>query len=605
MNSGKDFSQMLPVGTVLDGRYRIERYLASGGFGNTYEAVDTKLGCRVAVKEFFLSQQSTRGTDGCSVTVTSPSARVLFEHYLEKFKTEARRISQLRNNHIVRVSDLFDANDTSYYVMDFVDGESLKKRIQNGGPLSAEEAVKTCRQVLDALEVIHRAGLYHLDVKPANIMLTAGDEAVLIDFGASKQIDSTGGVTLHSQMVFSPGYAPSEQMDGKADRVGPWTDFYALGATLYAMLSGQTPPSPSDITDDGEDAFSFVSWPSALKQAVLKMMFPSTKKRPQNVEEVRALLEGKPAEKNPVNSGETTILPTPVNPAPNVGQKSEGRRNENPVHENDLPVSRDDAVVPARPNETSQETQIIGNKDRTFTVRGVSFKMIAVEGGTFMMGATPEQGEDARQNEKPAHQVTLDGFMIGETVVTQALWKAVMGNNPSRFKDDDRPVETVSWNDCQNFITQLNSMTGEHFRLPTEAEWEFAARGGNKSNHTKYAGGSDIYSVGWFCENSKKSKSFIGRMFSEGSTQPVAMKDPNELGLYDMSGNVWEWCQDWYDKDYFSKSPVTNPYNEIIAYYHVDRGGGWINDVGGCRVSSRDYFTPDYAFDALGLRLAL
>ena len=570
MNSRKDFSQMLPVGTMLDGRYRIERYLASGGFGNTYEAVDTKLGCKVAVKEFFLSQQSTRGTDGCSVTVTSPSARELFNHYLEKFKTEARRISQLRNNHIVRVSDLFDANDTSYYVMDFVDGESLKQRIQDGGSLSAEAAVKIYRQVLGALEVIHSAGLYHLDVKPANIMLTTDDNAVLIDFGASKQIDSTGGVTLHSQMVFSPGYAPSEQMDAKANRVGPWTDFYALGATLYAMLSGQTPPSPSDITDDGEEAFSFTSWPSDLKQAVLKMMAPSTKDRPQDVEHMRELLEDKPAVKNHANSGETTILPTPVNPAPKAGQESE-------------------------------ETQVVGNSDRTFTVCGVSFKMIAVEGGAFMMGATPEQGEDARQNEMPAHQVSLDGFMIGETVVTQALWEAVMGYNPSHFKGDDRPVEMVNWNDCQNFITKLNSITSEHFRLPTEAEWEFAARGGHKSKKYKYAGSKKLDEVAWYKENSKSTTS----IFSSRSTHSVFCKKPNEFGIFDMSGNVWEWCQDGYDHNYYSKSPAKNPCNNTNKTYRVYRGGSWYSNANDCRVACRYCNAPEISCGTVGFRLAL
>lgn len=602
---------------MLDNHYRIVRYLASGGFGNTYEAVDTRLGCRVAVKEFFLSEHSTRRADGCHVTVSSPSGRALFEHYLEKFKTEARRISQLRNNHIVRVSDLFDANGTAYYVMDFIDGESLKYRVRNGQTLAPEEAVKISCQVLDALEVIHRAGLYHLDVKPANIMLTNDGDAVLIDFGASKQIDNAGGVTQHSMMVFSPGYAPSEQLYGKADRVGPWTDFYALGATLYAMLSGKIPPSPSDITDDGEEAFCFSpAWPDNLKQAVLKMMAPSTKKRPQNVTQMRTLLLHKPLEPHRETSGDTTILPT-SHPQPQkqgLSQETQIQSNSNrsftvkgvtPL-EHHRGTNGDTTILPTFPihpqkQELSQETQIQSNSNRSFTVKGVTFKMIFVKGGTFMMGATYEQGSDAESDEKPAHKVTLSDYCIGETEVTQALWKAVMGSNPSRFQGDGRPVERVSWDDSQTFIRKLNAATegqrleGREFRLPTEAEWEFAARGGNLSiiPDTKYSGVNNLVYVAWYGDN------------SNGETHPVAKKSPNELGLYDMSGNVWEWCQDWYDENYYGKSPKNNPCNNTESSFRVDRGGCWGSRAAYCRVSGRNSFSPGFKDFSIGLRLAL
>ena len=168
------------------------------------------------------------------------------------------------------------------------------------------------------------------------------------------------------------------------------------------------------------------------------------------------------------------------------------------------------------------------SEDQTFTVNGVSFTMKLVEGGTFQMGATSEQGSDAYNSEKPVHSVTLSNYYLGETEVTQALWNAVMGSNPSYFEGDALPVEQVAWNDCQEFIRKLNQKTGKNFRLPTEAEWEYAARGGKKSNGYKYAGSNDIGSVAWYTNN------------SDSKTHPVKGKSPNELGLYDMSGNVWE-----------------------------------------------------------------
>ena len=224
------------------------------------------------------------------------------------------------------------------------------------------------------------------------------------------------------------------------------------------------------------------------------------------------------------------------------------------------------------------------------TVKGVTFNMIKVDGGTFTMGATSEQ-EDPDKNEKPTHQVTLSSYYIGETEVTQALWKAVMKNNPSDFKGGNKPVEMVSWEDCQKFIGKLNGLTGKSFRLPTEAEWEYAARGGNRSNHTQYSGGSRIDDVAWYSGN------------SGSKTHPVKTKKPNELGLYDMSGNVWEWCQDWYDS-YGSKAQ-TNPTGPGSGSFRVLRGGGWLDYERDCRSSYRINFWPGFRSFTLGFRLAL
>ena len=227
-------------------------------------------------------------------------------------------------------------------------------------------------------------------------------------------------------------------------------------------------------------------------------------------------------------------------------------------------------------------------------VNGVNFKMIKVEGGTFQMGATSEQSRDAHDNERPVHSVTLSDYYIGETEVTQELWKAVMGKNPSKFKGDQKPVECVSWHDCQNFIKELNQLTGKNFRLPTEAEWEYAARGGNKSKGYKYSGGNDINKVAWYYGD------------SNSQTHDVKTKSPNELGIYDMSGNVFEWCKDKFGS--YRSSSQTNPTGSSSGSPRVLRGGSYVyfKDEGRCyRVSGRDRDYPDVRDYYYGLRLAL
>lgn len=229
-----------------------------------------------------------------------------------------------------------------------------------------------------------------------------------------------------------------------------------------------------------------------------------------------------------------------------------------------------------------------------FTVNNVSFKMIHVGGGTFMMGAN-KGDKDAYPDEKPAHKVTLSDYWMGETQVTQALWEAVMGENPSEFDDDPNlPVENVSWEDCKVFINKLNKITGKVFHLPSEAQWEFAARGGNfgKRNRYLYAGSYDVYNIAWFEDNSSEM------------THPVGERNPNELGLYDMSGNVWEWCNDWYDNNY-SNSPLLNPIGSEMGTHNVVRGGSWCDNAAGCRVSCRLINRPNFMGNNLGLRLAL
>ncbi len=227
-----------------------------------------------------------------------------------------------------------------------------------------------------------------------------------------------------------------------------------------------------------------------------------------------------------------------------------------------------------------------------YTVGNVQFAMIRVDGGTFLMGATKEQKKPSR-DENPVHQVTLSSYYIGETEVTQELWQAVMGSNPSKFKfkGSQRPVERVSWNNCQEFIGRLNQITGQQFRLPTEAEWEYAARGGNKSEGYQYSGSNKLSDVAWF-----------SRHQTGNGSHDVKTKKPNELGVYDMSGNVWEWCQDRYG--HYTTDSQMDPVGAISGPCRVYRGGSWFDFDTGCRVARRGYFKPDSRDFYLGLRLA-
>ncbi|MBO6288539.1 MAG: SUMF1/EgtB/PvdO family nonheme iron enzyme [Prevotella sp.] len=244
-------------------------------------------------------------------------------------------------------------------------------------------------------------------------------------------------------------------------------------------------------------------------------------------------------------------------------------------------------------NAASHIDRPFGNRpqgyDEANLVYGVEYKMVAVEGGTFLMGSNSGESD-----ERPVHQVTLSSFSIGETEVTQELWEAVMGGNPSYYKGSKLPVEWVSWDDCQTFITKLNQLTGQTFRLPTEAEWEYAARGGNQSRGYTYAGSNTLDEVAWYRDN------------SSSKTHDVATKSPNELGLYDMSGNVCEWCQDWYGS--YSSSAQTNPTGPSSAsdqtVSRVYRGGNWNYSSNSSQVSNRNYRSINWCSSGVGFRLA-
>ena len=764
----------LKIGYLLKrGEYRIERVLGQGGFGITYLAEQVSLDRKVAVKEFFMKELCNREGDTSHVTVPSIGSREMVDRFRDKFIKEARALAKLRHRHIVRIIDVFEENNTAYYVMEHIGGGSLGDKVKSGA-LPEEDAVRYIRQVASALDFVHSRRMMHLDVKPANVLLSDDNDAVLIDFGLAKQYDDAGEQTSSTPVGISHGYAPMEQYKrGGVGTFSPATDIYSLGATLYKLVTGLTPPEANDVANDGlPELPQHLS--SNVRAAIEAAMQFRLKERPQSIGEFLEIVEsgevkddsdgvddcppalrGTSAAEGVNDSSATddgeTVVDNHANPVILSASESSvdarrgqsqgthkhvnreilppsGRQNDNSGKRRDesgevrderkglggtskkkwaiiiavlvigavaallstlsgggsddtaaererlaaiaeeqrieaerlaaeqqrleqerlaqeaaeqqrlererkakeeaerkaaeaaekkrleqerLAAERKakeeaerkaaaEAAEQKRKEEERKRQEAASNSfsTRTFTVSGVSFKMVAVEGGTFTMGATSEQ-QNPYGDEKPVHNVTLSSYYIGETEVTQALWKAVMGSNPSIFSGSNNPVETVSYDDCITFINKLNSLlsgqlpTGRKFRLPTEAEWEYAARGGNRSRGYQYSGSDNFGSVAWYDSN------------SGSKTHPVKQKQPNELGLYDMSGNVYEWCADWYEEDYYQTSPEVDPQGPVSVPFRVLRGGSWDGDAWLCRLSHRDWNDPVNGGYGCGLRLSL
>ena len=659
-----------PGTTLKNGEFVIHGVLGQGGFGITYKAEKVKLKKHVVLKELFINDKCDRNEDGKTVYVLSNN-RSLFEYHKNRFLREAQRIASLSNQHIVQVHDVFEENETVYYEMDFIEGESLADMLKRTGkPLEENEVRKILNQMLDALNYIHglEPPLCHLDIKPGNIMMKNDGNVVLIDFGSSKYVSNDKKETSSTSVAYTPGFAPIEQMEANLEKMGPWTDFYSLGATVYCLLKCNKPVAPSVIDEDHTpDKKVSIPLPSSvseqMRQLVVWMMAVKRDKRPQSVEQIRQFLNngtrgygaeegtnykrgfGQANQQNsPGSSGSSSHKHQENNELPGRRSEEEGKTafykngpNNPKAPQKDKPkktptwlyflvfaltfacvfflgkmllkpnseneentdsvstpavIDTDTVAKPVLPDEPVPEN---GEKFAINVGGGVSVDMIFVEGGTFAMGATTDQGDSIKDNVKPRHNVTLDHYYIGETEVTQELWEAVMGYNHSENEGPTNPVENVSWDECQEFISKLNEKTKYNFRLPTEAEWEYAARGGKNGKPTMFAGGDYLEDTGWYEETSY-------------CTNPMRGRSYNELRLYDMSGNVWEFCQDYYDPGYYKKSPSKNPCNTTKGQgkkgNRVARGGAWNVDETRCQVSYRISYVPTACGDNLGLRLA-
>ena len=602
--------------TLQGGKYRIIKKLGQGGFGITYLAENSLLEGKVAIKEFFFKEYCERDDSTSYVTVPTSSNRETVLRFKQKFIKEARTIFKLNHPNIVRILDVFEENGTAYYVMEYIEGESLGDMVKRRGAIPEAEALGYVKDAASALVYIHSKNINHLDIKPGNLMKRKENGRVLvIDFGVAKQYDAvTSEGTTNTPVGISLGYSPMEQYSKNGVQTfSPQSDVYALAATLFKLLTGNTPPESIKIPEYGLPVAELQE--KHVSRSVIFAIAMAMKGRHDRTQSVAEFISN-------LNGDTTVVIPDPAEAERKrkeieekaAKEKAEAERKRKETEEKatkkkatfvvTIVVVAIVAIWLMVPSKKGAGVPIvISSKDsikaqveytpnvKTFYANGVSFDMVEVKGGTFRMGATSEQGSDAYSDEKPVHSVTLSTFYIGKTEVTQALWKAVMGSNPSKFKGENLPVENVSWDDCQEFIRKLNSLTGLNFRLPTEAEWEFACRGGNNSRDYKYSGSNYIDNVAWYIGN------------SGDETHPVAMKSPNELGIYDMSGNVWEWCSDrpWE----YSSGAQTNPKGPEIGQYRVYRGGSWRYYARYCRSSFRNYGNPSYRYGYLGLRLAL
>lgn len=543
--------------TLQNGKYEIKRVLGQGGFGITYEGIQTGLGRRVAIKEFFMKDFCEREEGTSMVTIVGTEGnRSLVERFKEKFIKEAQMIAGLEDiPHVIRIYDIFQENGTAYYVMQFIEGGSLDSKVKTEGALKEDVVIGYIMQIAEALDQLHTQRIMHLDIKPANILLR-GKDLFLIDFGVSKHYDAEGDATTTTPVGRSKGFAPIEQYrQGGVQSFSPETDIYSLGATAYFLVTGKTPPEATELVIDPLVRPDNIS--DSLWNTIEVSMRPSKNNRPHSITEFKGFFE---------NKEETALQEAPP---------------QEEIIDSDVTII--DVSTQSSTNTVKQHVDIV--------VGNITVRMIGVEGGVFQMGATQEQGDRVYPDENPTHKVQLCSYYIGETPVTRGLWNEVMGRT-SDLDGMDLPMNEVSWEDCKAFIQNLKDRTGIDFRLPSEAEWEFAARGGNNSMGTVYSGSNDIEEVAWFFGNSKKT------------LHPVKQKKPNELGVYDMNGNVNEWCQDWYDS--YTREDQENPVCTTYSFpERVVRGGGWESMARSSRVSTRFSFKPNERSGSVGFRLVM
>ena len=514
----------------IQDRYRALRIIGQGGFGKTFLAQDegkpSKPKC--VIKQFIYDDPATLR-----------EAQRLFEQ-------EAVRLDDLgKHPQIPELLAHCEQEGRQYLVQEFIDGENLLQELKRSGRFSEAKIKDLLLDLLPVLQFIHAGQVIHRDIKPENVIRRRSDgRLVVVDFGAAKMASQTA-LQKTGTTIGSAGYAAPEQAFGKALYA---SDIYSLGVCCLHLITNVNPLTMYDPVEGfaWRDFLVNQKVSNELGQILDKMSQPSVKQRYQSVSETLQVLKPKVSPAVPPQPAKQSFL---------SGLFSQ----------------------PAQPLRTPVSTS--SNSFILDCGNGVKLELVKVAAGSFNMGS------NERDNEKPIHRVSLQEFFIGKYAVTQAQYQVVMGNNPSHFKAAQNPVEAVSWHDAMEFCQKLSQKTGRQVRLSTEAEWEYAAKGGNQSKGYEYSGSNNLSEVGWHRYN------------SGSTTHPVGQKKANELGIYDMSGNVWEWCLDDSHNTYQGKpdrlkNNGNEPWGEMNLNknndgYHMLRGGSWDYFAPSCRSATR------------------
>ena len=542
------------------GQYEIIDTLGQGGFGITYLAQDHKRKKEVAIKSLNVSFLKQRYRD--KYGNTDGFGDFLAEEQ-DKFNTEAMVLARFDHPHIVKVyPELFQENGLSCMVMEYVKGKNLEQYLYAKGVFSESAGLSIIKGIGEALSYIHGRNYLHRDIKPANILLRESDnKAILIDFGLAREVNFAELMSLTNAKT--PVFAPPEQFENRSNFT-PALDIYALAATLYVIIAVHEPPfiplpSPYlnakimlDMKMAIEPPQKYNSQISQkVNDAILKGMELDYQNRPQSITEWFKFL-GIQSQNNHLKTFTFEVVTT----------NAKG------------------SIINRRNHSANYFVEDLGN--------GVKLEMVEIPAGTFYMGS-PENEEGRFDTESPQHQVTVPSFFIGKYPLTQAQYQAIMGNNPAGFQGDgstpltnQRPVEQVSWDDAVAFCQKLSQKTGENYKLPSEAQWEYACRAGTTTPF--YFGESIIPDLVNY--NGEYPYAAAPKGQYRKQTTDVGTFPPNAFGLYDMHGNVYEWCEDDWHKNYINV-PVNGSALISQSQYKLLRGGSWDYSPDVCRSAYR------------------
>ena len=564
---GTNFCENCGSKILLDDRYRPIKFLGEGGFGRTFQAIDEKRLNTPCVIKQFLPQQA---------------GSAALQKATELFQQEAQRLQELgKHPQIPDLEAFFPQDGRLYLVQDFIDGQNLLEEFENQGRLKEPQIRIILTELLPVLQFIHDNQVIHRDLKPENIIRSKNGQLFLIDFGVSKE--TSGSIlTRVGTVTGTPGYAPPEQFRGM---VYHSSDLYSLAVTCVRLLTGhfQEADGADKLFDTRKMQWQwqkYVSLSQELTTVLETMLQDIPTRRYDSAAEVLAALANQ----------KTIVIPT-----------SQTQTFQNPLKQIFQFIS-----PPTNPPKPPTNINVNINAQSSFTEdlgNGVKLEMIAIPGGTFWMGSPANEAERG-DNESPQHQVTVPSFFMGKYPLTQAQYQAIMGKNPAYFKGNNRPVENVSWDDAVRFCQKLSQRTGKNYRLPSEAEWEYACRAGTK---TPFSFGDNIttdlvnYNGNYPYKSAPKGK-YREQTTDVGTFPPTF--PPNPFGLYHMHGNVWEWCEDDWHENYIDAPTDGSAWNsQSGSNTKLLRGGSWYYVAGDCRSANRFRDSRDYRDCYCGFRV--